>query len=128
MSTQISIPSVVTPAEVSREKSLGGAIELCAKAAGFSLDKELQVLLAVDKAQFSRWQSGQEGIVWPKLRKLMDHCGNVAPVLWMAHDVGFDLHSLRRRETETERENRLLKEENIALRRVLLAGGMERTI
>lgn len=119
MSDQLSLPTSVTPAEVAREKSLGGAIELCAKAAGFDLDKQLQQALGVDKAQFSRWQSGQEGIKWPTLRRLMDHCGNVAPVLWMAYDVGFDLHAMRRRETEIERQNRELREENAALRRAL---------
>ena len=49
----------------------------------------------------------------------MDRCGNDAPVLWMLGDRGYDLHSVRRLETETERENRLLREENAALRRVL---------
>lgn len=121
MSSQLSIPTVVTPTEVSREQSLGGAIDLCAKVAGFSFDKELQLALGVDKAQFSRWQSGAEGIVWPKLAKLMDHCGNDAPVLWMAHTRGYDLNAMRRRETETERENRELREENTALRRALRA-------
>lgn len=123
MSSQLAIPTVVTPAEVSRKKSLGGSIELCAEAAGFSLDKELQLALGVDKAQFSRWQSGAEGITWPKLRRLMDHCGNFAPVLWMAHDCGYDLHAMRLRESETERENRELREENAALRRALRAVG-----
>lgn len=119
-SAQISIPVEVSPTEVAREKSLGAAIELCAKLAGYELDKTLQIALGVDKGQFSRWQSGDEGIKWPKLKALMDRCGNHAPVLWMLHDLGYDLHSLRRRETETERENRFLREENIALRRVLL--------
>lgn len=81
MSSQLAIPSVVRPDEVFREKSLGGAIELCAKAGGYSFDKSLQLELGVDKAQFSRWQSGTEGVVWPKLQKLMDTCGNLAPVL-----------------------------------------------
>ena len=119
MSGQLAIPVSVRPEEVFRERTLGGAIELCAKVAGFDLDKELQLALRVDKAQFSRWQSGQEGIVWPKLEKLMDHCGNDAPVMWMASQRGWDLHSWRRLETETERENRLLREEVAALRRVL---------
>jgi len=119
MSNQLGIPSTVTPAEVAREKTLGGAIELCAKAAGHAFDKTLQMELGVDKAQFSRWQSGAEGIVWPKLVKLMDFCGNDAPVMWMAHECGYDLHSLRHRETEKERECRQLREENAALRRVL---------
>jgi hypothetical protein len=121
MSSQIALPSLVTPVEVAREKSLGGAIELCAKAAGYTFDKELQLALGVDKAQFSRWQSGAEGVVWPKLTRLMDHCGNDAPLLWMAHNRGFDLYAMRHRETETERQNRELREENTALRRALRA-------
>src|SRR5690348_17557753 len=80
MTDQLAIPVSVTPDEVAREKTLGGAIELCAKVAGFDLDKQLQQRLGVDKAQFSRWQSGEEGIKWPKLSTLMDHCGNNAPV------------------------------------------------
>lgn len=107
----MSIPSTVTEAEVAREKTLGSAIDLCAKVAGFSLDKELQTELGVDKAQFSRWQSGQEGIVWPKFVKLMDICGNDAPLLWMLHQRGYDIGALRKRESEMEREIRLLKEQ-----------------
>ena len=122
MSNQISLPTVVTPAEVAREKSLGGAIELCAKAGGYSLDKTLQAELKVDKAQFSRWTNGTEGIIWPKFELLMDTCGNDAPLLWMLHRRGYDLGSLRRLETETEKENRMPREENLALRRVLAAG------
>jgi hypothetical protein len=120
MSSQIALPSSVTPTEIAREQSLGGAIELCAKAAGFAFDKELQLALQVDKAQFSRWQSGAEGVVWPKLSKLMDHCGNDAPLLWMNHARGYDLYSLRHRENTLEKQNRELREENAALRRVLL--------
>lgn len=122
MSNQISLPIPLKPEEVTREKTLGSAIELCAKVGGFALDKELQMELGVDKAQFSRWQSGTEGIIWPKLERLMDTCGNDAPLLWMLHARGYDLHSIRRTETQTESENRLLREEVTALRRVLLAG------
>lgn len=120
MRDQLSIPVEVTEREITRERSLGGAIALCAKAAGFELDKQLALELGTDKGQFSRWLSGQEGIIWPKLAKLMDTCGNDAPVLWMLHQRGYDLASLRRRETEMEKENRLLREEVAALRRVLM--------
>lgn len=112
---QLGFPSNVTAQEISREKTLGGAIGLCAKAAGFE-PKEVMDALKVDgkpldKAQWSRWESGQEGIVWPKFSALMDFCGNDAPLLWMLHSRGYDIGSLRRLETETERENRLLREE-----------------
>lgn len=101
--TQIALPVEVRPDEIARKQTLGSAIELCAELAGHSLDKTLQSELGVDKAQFSRWQSGSEGIVWPKFTKLMDTCGNDAPLLWMNHQRGYDLYSMRKRQTETER-------------------------
>jgi plasmid maintenance system antidote protein VapI len=119
MTNQISLPVEVRPEEVVRKQTLGGAIELCAELGGFGLDKELQQRLGVDKAQFSRWQSGTEGVQWGKFAALMDACGNDAPVLWMLHQRGYDLHSVRRRESTLERENRLLREERATLRRVL---------
>lgn len=88
-----------------REKSLGGAIALCAKAAGYE-PKEIQDALRLDKAQWSRWESGGEGIVWPKFVALMDHCGNDAPLLWMNSVRGYELSSMRRRESELERKLR----------------------
>lgn len=115
---QLGIPVEVTPAQIGMERSLGAAIELCAKAAGLE-PKQLQDALKADKAQWSRWASGSEGIVWTKFTALMDACGNDAPLLWMLHARGYCLNSLRKRETELERELRLAKEENKALRRVL---------
>lgn len=119
MNQQISLPVEVRPEEVMRKQSLGGAIELCAELGGFALDKSLQQALGVDKAQFSRWHSGTEGVQWDKFRALMDKCGNDAPVLWMLHQRGYDLHSVRRRESELEAENRRLRDDLMAMRRVL---------
>ena len=115
---QLGFPSVVTIQEVAREQSLGGAIDLCAKAAGL-VPKQVQDALKSDKAQYSRWVENKEGISWEKFSALMDLCGNDAPLLWMLHARGYDLSSIRRRETETERRLRLALEENTALRRVL---------
>ena len=116
--TQLRIPIEVRPHEVLRKSSLGGAISLCAELAGFE-GKQIEHDLLMDKAQWSRWQGGTEGVVWPKLESLMDHCGNDAPVLWMLGRRGYDLHSVRRLESQTEQQNRLLREEVAALRRVL---------
>jgi len=106
---QLAIPVEVTPQEIGREVSLGGAISLCAKAAGLT-PKEVQDALHADRAQFSRWTDDKEGITWAKLSALMDVCGNDAPLLWMLHTRGYELHSLHMRETKTERELRLTKE------------------
>lgn len=118
---QLSIPIELGAHEVERKQSLGAAIELCVEAAGLE-PKRVTADLGLDKGQWSRWTSGAEGVVWPRLEKLMDRCGNDAPVLWQVAQRGYDLHSLRRRESETERRCRLLQEENAALRRVLLGG------
>jgi len=118
---KISFSGDITPVEIAREMSLGGAIDLCCKVAGQE-PRAVQAALHLDKAQFSRWTSGQEGVVWPKLASLMDHCGNDTPVLWMAHARGYDLYAMRKTHTETEIENCRLREENAALRRVLQGG------
>ena len=123
--TQPTLISVEVPlAEVVRKPTLGRAIEYCAELAGYSYDKELEKALAVhgvkvDATQLTRWKQGGEGIKWDRFCALMDVCGNDAPLLWMAHARGYELSSLHKRESETERENRLLREENAALRRVL---------
>lgn len=107
---QLGIPTDVTQTEVSRKTTLGGAIALCAEAAGLE-PKTLQSDLKLDKAQWSRWESGQEGVIWPKLKAVMDRCGNDAPLMWMLHDRGYDLASLRKRESETEQALRKAKED-----------------
>jgi hypothetical protein len=106
---QLGFPSLVTVDEVARERSLGGAINLCAKVAGLA-PKQVQDALHSDRSQFSRWTDDKEGILWSKLRALMDLCGNPAPLLWMNQEYGFDLSSIRRQETELERELRIAKE------------------
>lgn len=107
---QLAFPSDVTAQEIFREKTLGGAIGLCAKAAGLE-PKQVQDALKSDKAQFSRWTDDKEGILWTKLEALMDVCGNDAPLLWMLHARGYDVASLRRRETEVERQLREAREQ-----------------
>jgi len=111
VTTQISVPVEVRGDELARKSTLGAAIELCAELAGFDLDKQLQATLGVDKGQFSRWLSGDEGIKWEKFSRLMDVCGNDAPLLWMLQRRGWDVSSLRRVESGVERENRLLREQ-----------------
>lgn len=115
---QVALPVEVSPAEVMRKPSLGAALDLCLELGGFE-PKQVQHALKLDKAQFSRWQSGQEGVSWPKLVLVMDHCGNDAPLLWMNHARGYDLAAMRKVESELERENRVLRTQVEALTQVL---------
>lgn len=117
---QIEVPI----AEVTRKATLGKAIEYCAELAGYDYGKELESAMRAhgvkcDETQLTRWKKGDEGIKVEKFFALMDVCGNDAPLLWLLHARGYDVASVRRRETETERENRLLREEVTALRRAL---------
>lgn len=106
---QLGFPSAVTMQEIAREKTLGGAIGLCAKAAGLE-PKQVQDGIRADKAQYSRWTEDKEGILWSKFVALMDLCGNDAPLFWMLHARGYDLSSLRRQETELEKRLRETQE------------------
>lgn len=107
---QLSFPSDVTPQEIARKHSLGGAIELCAEAGGKE-PKDIMDKLRADKAQWSRWKDDHEGLKWDKFTVLMDYCGNDAPLLWMLQQRGYDLASLRKQESETEKKLRLALEE-----------------
>lgn len=119
---QLSIPADISLNEIARKGSLGKAIAYCYEAADLE-PKQLLAKIGGDKSQLSRWESGTEGVMWPKLCALMDACGNDAPLLWMIHARGWDLHAMRRRESELERELRQSREENAALKRVLMSGG-----
>jgi hypothetical protein len=117
----------VPVAEIVRKPTLGRAIEYCAELAGYTCDKDIERAMEragvkVDNTQLTRWRQGGEGIKWEKLVGLMNACGNDAPVIWMAHTRGWDVGRMVRYESEVERENRLLREENTALRRVLQGG------
>jgi len=101
----------VSADEIARKRSFGDAIGLSAEVAGYDLDKQASADIAMDKGQWSRIQSGQEGIKWAKLEKFLDCMGNDIPLLWMLFQRGYDLHSLRKRETETERHLREAREQ-----------------
>lgn len=119
LSDQLALPVPVNPEEVARKQTLGAAIGHCMELAGFDMDKEVPIK-GLDKSQFSRWKSGSEGIKWEKFETLMNGCGNDAPLLWMLYQRGYDLNSLRKRESETEkalrveREARMKAEERLA--------------
>lgn len=108
---QLGFPSEVTAQEVAREKTFGGAIDLCRKAAALEPKQVTDSVRTsenkpVDKAAWSRWVNDGEGVEWGKLVQIMDTCGNDAPLLWMLHARGYDVTSLRRKETELEKKLR----------------------
>ena len=64
-----------------------------------------------DSAQWSRiMNAGQHNFPHEKLNLFMDLAENEAPLMWLVYSRGYDIASLRQRETEVERELRLARE------------------
>jgi hypothetical protein len=101
----------VEPRLVEQQKSLLGAIKLCISLGGFEADKEVYKELGIDAGHWSRIHRGEAHFPVDKLTALMDLCQNEAPLLWLLNARGYALDSLRHRETELERQNRLLREQ-----------------
>lgn len=109
--------SEVRPDDIARQPSLSGALALGATAAGLDLEKEVHIPLGIDAGHWTRMRSGAAGIQWKQLAAICDLTGNDAPILWMLHQRGYDLYSLRKRETETERALREARERITELER-----------
>jgi len=91
-------------------------MELCRKVAGLEPKQVLDHVhtsegKTVDKSGWTNWKDGAAAPKWPQLVEVMDACGNDAPLLWQLHDRGYDIASLRRKETELEKELRIAREE-----------------
>jgi hypothetical protein len=98
------------PRIVMAQPSLLGAIKLCISVAGFDSEKQVYGALEIDAGHWSRIARGEAHFPVDKLPALMDLCGNEAPLVWLTHARGYDVASLRKRETDIERENRELRE------------------
>lgn len=100
----------VDPAIVLAQPTMLGAIKLCISLAGFQADKQVYGVLNIDAGHWSRVMRGEAHFPVDKLTELMDLCGNEAPLIWLTHSRGYDAASLRKRETETERTLREVRE------------------
>lgn len=109
----------IDPLVVAAQPTLLAAIKLCISLRGFQADKQVYGPLGIDAGHWSRIHRGEANFPVDNLCELMDLCENEAPMLWLHHARGYDLRSLRKRETETERELREAREQIAALRRVL---------
>ncbi|MDR6768644.1 hypothetical protein J2W88_003948 [Acidovorax delafieldii] len=102
---------------IARQPTMTKALQLCQTLSGLD-DKQFIGSGGVvkDQAQWSRiMNSGQHNFPQDGLNLFMDRAGNEAPFLWLAHSRGYDLNSLRKRETETERALRLEREKSTQL-------------
>lgn len=96
--------------EVRRQPSGSAALALCATKAGL-LDKIVAADLGLQEAVWSRIKTGQNSLSLDGIVALIQRCGNDAPLNWMLLKLNYDPRSLRRLESDTERELRETKEE-----------------
>lgn len=118
-------PQAVDKALIAKQPTMGRALQLCQTLSGLD-DAQFYGPNGIvkDQAQWSRVM-GPSGHHFPhdKLNLFMDLAGNEVPMLWLLHSRGYDLESLRKTQTETERQLSLVLAENDALRRVLMRTG-----
>lgn len=112
MTTQLDLPmrghSVsVDMADVARQQSWGAALTFCASKSGLQ-DKVIAAEIGMQDAVWSRCKTGQNAPSGEQLVRLMDRCGNHAPLYWLLLKTGFDPSSLRPLESESERKVREL--------------------
>lgn len=109
-------PVRVDLAEIQRQTTWASALSLCANKSGLQ-DKVIAADIGVDNAVWSRFKSGQNSPSGEQLDKLMSRCGNEAPLFWLLLRRGYDPRSLRRIESDVERENRELRERLLQIER-----------
>ncbi|GGA00247.1 hypothetical protein [Dyella caseinilytica] len=93
----------VDPALVIAQPTLLASIKLCISLGGFEADKQVYSALDIDASHWTRIHRGEAHFPVDKLTALMDLCGNESPLIWLTHSRGYDVTSLRKRESETER-------------------------
>lgn len=102
-------PVAVDLGEIEAQTSGHGVIALCANKAG-KLDKVVAADLSIQEAVWSRIKSGQNSLSLEQLDALMTACGNESPLHWLLLRRNYDPRSLRKLESETERELRETRE------------------
>ncbi len=102
----------IDPALISKQPTMSKALKLCQTMSGLD-DKAFvgETGIVKDAPQWSRiFGDGPHNFPHDKLNLFMDKAGNEAPLMWLLQSRGYDLSSLRLRETETERELRQARE------------------
>lgn len=102
----------VDPALIAKQPSMSKALTLCQTLSGID-DSQFygDGGIVKDQAQWSRIMGpSNHNFPHDKLNLFMDKCKNEVPLLWLLHSRGYELSSLRKRETDTERRLRLAEE------------------
>ncbi|MBO9717496.1 MAG: hypothetical protein J7507_11990 [Pseudoxanthomonas sp.] len=108
--TQLDLPMRGAPvpvdlADVARQQSWASVLTFCASKSGLQ-DKAIAAEIGMQDAVWSRCKTGQNSPSGEQVVRLMQRCGNAAPLYWLLLQMGLDPASLRPLESETERQLR----------------------
>lgn len=92
---------------VRRKPSFTAAVFLGLELANIT-DQRLSLELEIDPATLSKIRNGSRFFPPDKIVRVMELCGNVVPLMWLADHCGYGLVRLQ---SEVERENLSLKAE-----------------
>ncbi|MCR9260747.1 MAG: hypothetical protein NXH95_13550 [Pseudomonadaceae bacterium] len=119
-------------ASIRRQPNFTKALRLCVDLAGYESDKQVYMEMGIDSGHWARIFKADASAHFPHeklVRFMTDICGNVAPLLWLIHECGFDPSSLRRYQTDVEAENEELKArvEKLENEKAIIANWMRAT-
>lgn len=107
-------PVAVDLRDITRQETWGAVLTYCASKSG-KQDKAIAADIGMQDAVWSRCKTGQNSPGGDQLVRLMEACGNKAPLYWLLIKLGDDPRSLRPLESETERQLREAREQIIQL-------------
>lgn len=108
-------PVEIDLTDVARQETWGAILTYCASKSG-KQDKAIAADIGMQDAVWSRCKTGTNSPSGEQLIRLMESCGNKAPLYWLLMRLGDDPRSLRPLESETERRLREAREEIEQLR------------
>lgn len=99
---------------IAAQPTLKAALGLCKAMSGLT-DEQIGSTLGIDPAQFSRIFGNGAHFPPDKLLPFMELCGNVIPLIWLAHHSGYGLYRLKSK-VEQDLEEERKKNEQLDLK------------
>jgi len=104
--------------DVRRLTSKSDAFEFSLRCSGYQ-NKEIPDVFKMDLGQWSCITGGTKHFPHDRENEFMNVMGNEIPLIYAVEARGYDFSTLRKHQTDTERENDQLRRENADLKRAL---------
>jgi hypothetical protein len=106
-------PSHSAPALIGKAGDLLAAVQMCVQLSGLS-NEAICDRLGIDPGHWTRMMQGRASLQLKKLPDLMRVCGNLAPLQYLAREMGFDLYEDAKAKRKAELVAELARLEAVA--------------